>query len=127
MYCGTCRHYLARELGLLKERNLKHGCKGCRNQDKNCAWVKKGCSQLRKKQIDFCFECKDYPCENLLKLHKRHLEDDNLSFLDNLSRIKEIGAEQWLCEQEVKWKCPECGGHLCVIDKECYDCGYKME
>jgi hypothetical protein len=40
-YCGTCRHYLARAKGLLKEKNLKHGCRGCRAQDKKCAWVKR--------------------------------------------------------------------------------------
>jgi hypothetical protein len=33
-YCGGCRHYLARAKGLLKEKNLKHGCRDCRVQDK---------------------------------------------------------------------------------------------
>ncbi|UCE73833.1 MAG: DUF3795 domain-containing protein [Methanomassiliicoccales archaeon] len=127
MYCGTCRHYLARKMGLLKERNLKHGCKGCRIQDKNCAWVKKDCSLLRKKRIDFCFECKDFHCCNLKKLDERHLRDDNISLIDNLIRINRIGPKKWLLEQEELWTCPKCGGHLCVIDKECYDCGYKIK
>ena len=99
-YCGTCRHYLARAKGLLKEKNLKHGCQGCRIQDKNCAWIKRDCVQLRKKQIAFCFECQDFPCDNLKKFDQRHLRDDKLSPIDNLLRIKKIGAEQWLQEQE---------------------------
>ena len=46
--------------------------------------------------------------------------------IDNLLRIKKVGAKQWLKEQEAKWKCPKCGGNICIIDKECYDCRYKI-
>lgn len=126
-YCGTCRHYLARAKGLLKEKKLKHGCKGCRVQDKNCAWVKRDCELLRRKQIEFCFECNGFPCANLKKLNQRHLRDDNVSLIENLMRIKKIGTEQWLKEQGDKWRCPKCGGDICVMDKECYDCGYRID
>ena len=126
-YCGTCRHYLARAKGLLKEKNLKHGCQGCRLQDKKCAWVKRDCALLRKKQIAFCYECKDFPCANLKEFDQRHRRDDKLSPIDNLLRIKKIGAEQWLKEQEDKWRCPQCGGNICIIDRECYDCEYKID
>ena len=126
-YCGTCRHYLARAKGLLKEKNLKHGCRGCRLQDKNCAFIKKGCALIRKKEIEFCFECKDFPCANLKKLDQRHLRDDNIHMIDNLHRIKKIGAKQWLKEQEDKWSCQKCGGNICVMDRECYDCWSKIE
>ncbi len=126
-YCGTCRHYLARTKGLLGEKKLKHGCRGCRIQDKNCAWVKKDCVLLRKKQIDFCFECKDFPCANLKKLDERHIRDDNVSLIDNLLRIKKFGPKQWLAEEDEKWRCRNCGGRICVIDKECYDCRCKID
>lgn len=127
IYCGNCRHYLARAKGLLMERNLKHGCKGCRIQDKKCSWVKKDCSLLRKKQIEFCYECKDFPCVNLKKLDQRHLRDDKVSLIDNLLQIKKIGAEQWLKEQKDEWRCPKCGENICITNKECYDCGYKTD
>ncbi len=94
-------------------------------QDKNCAWVKKDCERLRKKQIAFCFECEDFPCANLEQLDRRHVRDDQVSLIDNLLRIKQVGAEQWLAEQEQQWRCPACGGNICVIDRECYDCGLK--
>jgi len=125
MYCGACRHYLAKSKGLLKERNLKHGCEGCRIRNKNCAWIKKDCALLRKKEIDFCFECKDFSCINLKKLNQRYSHDYSESLVNNLLRIKEIGVKQWFNEQEDKWRCPKCGGNVCVHDKECYDCGYK--
>jgi len=126
-YCGTCRHYLAREKGLLKEKKLKHGCKGCRIQDKKCSWVKRDCTLLRKKQVSFCFECKDFPCDNLKKLDQRHRLDDNVSLIDNLRLIQKIGPEQWLIEQKDAWSCPNCGGAICVMDRECYDCHNKID
>jgi hypothetical protein len=127
IYCGTCRHYLAREKGLLMEKKLKQGSKGCRIQDKNCSWIKKGCELIRKKQIGFYFECKDFPCTNHKNLYQRHLRDDKINLIDNLLRIKDVGAGQWLKEQEEKWSCPQCGGDICVMDQECYDCGYEVD
>ena len=122
-YCGTCGHYLARSKGRLAQRGLKDGCKGCRAQDKKCAWVKRDCVLLRKHQIAFCFECVDFPCANLLKLNARHVRDDGIDMLANLERIREVGVEVWLAEQEALWRCPACGGQICVEDKRCFDCG----
>jgi len=124
-YCGTCRHYLARVKGKLAEKNLKAGCEGCRIRDKNCAFIKKKCALIRKREIDFCFECDDYPCKHLKKIHNRHVLDDDIHMIDNLVRIREVGPEQWLKEQEELWSCPKCGGKVCVMDRECYDCGYR--
>lgn len=127
IYCGNCRHYLARAKGLLKEKKLKHGCKGCRAQDKKCSWIKRDCRLIRRNHIDFCHECKDIPCNNLKKLHQRHLQDYRVNLLDNLQRIKQVGPGQWLQEQEEKWRCPRCGGSFCIMDEECYDCRGKMD
>ncbi len=127
IYCGTCSHYLAREKGLLAEKKLKHGCKGCRIQNKNCSWVKKDCTLLKKNLIAFCYECGHYPCTQLKKLHLRHMADDHLNLYENLERIKNIGAQQWLEEQKERWKCPVCGGSFCVMDQSCYDCTFKVK
>ena len=126
IYCGACRHYLARTKGLLKEKKLKHGCLGCRVQDKKCSWVKRDCALLSKKAVNFCFECGEFPCANLRKLNQRHVRDDDMSIIANLRRIKKIGAEAWLKEQEAEWRCPACGGCICFTDTVCYDCGKKM-
>ncbi|NVM00767.1 MAG: DUF3795 domain-containing protein [Candidatus Helarchaeota archaeon] len=123
MYCGTCRQYLVLKKNLLKERGFKRGCEGCRIRNKNCVFLRKFCAKIRKKEIDFCFECEEFPCENRKKIDDIYSERYNYSFVDNLYRIKEIGVKKWLKEQENKWKCPECGGNLCIHDNECYDCG----
>ncbi len=127
IYCGNCRHYLARSKGILKEKKLKHGCHGCRVQNKNCAWVKRDCELLRKKKVDFCFECENFPCANLEKLDFRHLYNENVSPVENLLRIKNVGVQQWLKEQEDEWKCTKCGGNICITDSECYDCRDKID
>ncbi len=126
-YCGTCRHYLARSKGKLSEKKLKHGCRGCRIQNKKCSWVRRDCAKLRKNEIMFCFQCEVFPCDNLINLSNRHLKDDNISLIDELKRIEKIGAEKWLEEQKERWKCPFCGGEVCVMDRECYDCGKKVD
>jgi len=43
-----------------------------------------------------------------------------------LKRIREIGAEKWLKEQEKLYTCSNCGGQICIHDEECYDCGLKV-
>jgi hypothetical protein len=121
-YCGTCRHYLARIKGLLHEKNLKHGCRGCRDQSKRCAWIKRDCARIRKREIAFCFECPEFPCTNLIKLDQRHVRDDRVSLMENLRRIEALGPERWLEEQRDRWRCPACSGNVCVMDGECYDC-----
>jgi len=52
---------------------------------------------VRSKQIDFCCQCNDFPCEKLLKIQKEH--PDNL---DSIKRMKEIGVEGWIKEQKKK-------------------------
>lgn len=125
IYCGSCRHYLARSEGVLKQKGLKHGCEGCRIRDKNCSFIKKDCPSLRKKEISFCFECNNFPCKNLVKLDKRYTTRYNVSPIGNLKRIKKVGVDKWLKEQKEKFKCPKCSGKMSVHDEECFNCGYK--
>ena len=68
-------------------------CAGCRNEKckifKDCKV--RGCHEM--KEVDFCFQCSDFPCENTgfdQHLHKRSV-DINL-------RMKEIGVENYYNE-----------------------------
>lgn len=126
MYCGACRSYLLLKKDLLKERGRKSGCKGCRIRNKNCSFIKRDCLMLRKKKIEFCFECDKFPCQNLKNIDSRYQEKYFLSFIGNLKRIKIIGAEKWLQEQEKLYTCPKCNGEICIHDAECFDCGNKL-
>ncbi len=125
MYCGSCRHYLAREMGLLKEKGLKTGSIGCRARNKKCAFIKKSCNRIGT-DLNFCFECNDFPCENLSKLNRRYVDKYGVSLTGNLLRVKEIGEANWLIEQQDKWKCPHCGGCVSIHDGECYSCRRRI-
>jgi hypothetical protein len=126
IYCGTCRAYLALKKELLEEKGLKLGCQGCRIRNKNCTFIRRDCSKLRKKEIEYCYECDDMPCNNLKKLDKIYIDRYSLSLIKNLKRIEEIGENSWLQEKKELYTCPDCGGEICIHDGECYDCGLKI-
>lgn len=75
-------------------------CKGCRGSLDN-HWSS-DCKMMlcaRKKGMQYCFECEEFPCEEVNKFasdgvphHKKTVE--------NAKRMKEIGIEAWIKEQE---------------------------
>ncbi len=125
LFCGACRGYLLEKKDLFKEKGYKKGCKGCITQNKNCSFIKRDCSKLRKKEIRFCFECNSFPCSSLKQIEKMYMNKYNVSAIGNLKRNKIIGVEKWLREQKILYTCPRCEGEICVHDAECYDCGNK--
>ena len=126
IYCGACRQYLLWKKDLLEERGYKMGCKGCRIRNKNCAFIRRDCPALKKKELDYCYECEQFPCQKLQKIDSLYQERYSVNMVENLKRIEEIGVEQWLQEQKELYTCPECGGEICIHDAECYDCGNKI-
>jgi competence CoiA-like predicted nuclease len=86
--------------------------------------LKQRCELLKNKKVQFCYECSDFPCENLQKLDKRYEKKGwDVSFSDNNRRIKEIGLEKFIKEQEEKWTCPVCKGPISVHGGQCINCG----
>ena len=126
IYCGACRQFLVLKKDLLEERGFKTGCKGCRIRHKNCAFIRRDCPALRKNEIEFCYECDKFPCQNLQKIDALYVERYSVNMIGNLKRIQEIGAKGWLKEQEKLYTCPQCEGDICIHDAECYDCGNKL-
>jgi uncharacterized OB-fold protein len=45
-----------------------------------------------------------------------------MSTIDNLRFIEENGMEKFLQQQEARYKCPKCGGIICVHNGRCYNC-----
>ncbi len=108
LYCGNCDLYrawadnnraakkaLARELSCSVEETF---CAGCRVEAGEC-WAGdchfKQCTQ--KMGISFCHECGQFPCQHLVDFSE---EEYHKHILQNLMRIKELGVERWLAEQE---------------------------
>jgi hypothetical protein len=118
MNCGICLGYL---------RN-KRKCPGCRGDDAqkmaSCTrCVIKNCETLKSNKSGFCYECAIIPCLRLRQLDKRYRTKYKMSMLENLSQIKETGLNVFIENERERWKCPQCGGVICVHSGYCLVCG----
>lgn len=107
---------------------LKKPCLGCRQSDSNkpnsCRHCKiKAC--VEEKRLQFCYECKEYPCPLIKRLDKSYRTRYQESLIQNMKEIEEIGIESFLEKEKVRLKCRFCDGHINVHDKHCYKCGQK--
>ncbi len=105
-----------------RKKEKKEPCPGCRIRDKNCAFLKAECEKLSEKRVEYCFECDDFPCDDLEKLDEGYRGKYGMSMIENLQFIKENGIEAFLGQQEENYRCPECGGTVCVHTGICYGC-----
>jgi hypothetical protein len=108
LYCGGCRNYI--------ENSGEYKCHGCRVESElvsDCPT--KVCAVS--KDLLHCGECAVFPCDMLDKFYKDGSKHHALAF-DNVLRIKAIGADQWLSEQEKEHAC-SCGKRRLWFDKDC--------
>ena len=119
--CGTCVAFFGYTMSGKKR---KHSCDGCWSRGGLCAFIKKKCKKLAKNQVQYCFECSDFPCINLKTLDKGYKEKYGISVVDNLKFIIANGMDEFLKSEQEKWKCPTCGGVICVHTKKCYTCNH---
>lgn len=119
MNCRICIGYFGYTMSS-KKRKMK--CIGCKPRDKSCAFLKKYCKKLRKKEFNYCYECSDFPCSHLEKLDRLYRERYKMSMIENLEYIRDKGIDAFLKQQEKKYQCPECGGVICVHNNICYSC-----
>lgn len=106
LYCGGCSNY--------KE---KMNCAGCRDEAEMVSdCPTKACSV--NKGILHCGECSDFPCSELHTFYNDGVRHHAMAF-ENIQRIKLIGLDEWLVEQEKEYTC-ECGKRLYWFsDKKC--------
>jgi hypothetical protein len=97
MNCAICLSYFGY---LMNGKKRKMKCTGCNLSGKSCAHLKKYCKKLTKKEIEYCYQCNDFPCNQLQYLDKRYRERFNMSMIDNLVYIQENGMKKFLQQQE---------------------------
>ena len=125
MNCGICSGYLALKNDVKSKGVRMSYCTGCRPRDKQCAFLKKRCDRLMKGQVQYCYDCKEYPCKNLEHIDKRYRTFFKMSMIENLEYIRKEGIERFLAKEEEKWKCPACGGVICCHNGICFSCGLE--
>ncbi|MCW4015600.1 MAG: DUF3795 domain-containing protein [Candidatus Bathyarchaeota archaeon] len=119
IYCGTCIAFFGYTMAGKKR---KMSCIGCRSRISKCAFLKKGCSKLASKQVEYCFECESFPCERLKAIDVGYLRKYGMSLVENLKHIQSKGINSFLKTEQEKRKCPTCGGVICVHTNKCYGC-----
>jgi hypothetical protein len=75
-------------------------CEGCRGSPET-HWSPDCKIMLcaKKKALQYCFQCEDFPC-NILEEFGSDGISHHKRTLDNLKRMKEIGLERWIAEQQ---------------------------
>jgi len=122
MNCALCSGYLAAKNEVKNKGIRMPYCAGCRPRNKQCAFLKKRCAKLLSNKVNYCFECDDFPCENLVKLDKRYRTFFRMSMIENLQCIKEQGIAQFIEQDMTKWKCPSCGETISCHNGICFSC-----
>jgi len=118
MNCGLC-------IGHLREKNRCPGCNGdYSDKPKHCVVCRiRHCDEISVHDHKFCFECAKFPCARLRQVDRRYRSNYGMSMIDNLESIQELGLKEFVTREKDRWKCPECGGVICVHRKNCIYCG----
>jgi hypothetical protein len=114
--------------GLASEA-LQIRCHGCKSDAVfiNCTTCKIRSCAIEKK-IDHCIDCTEYPCPTVTGTRKlAKLLPHVTHNAPNLETIKKKGVQQWLAEQERRWKCPDCGTSIAWYSGSCSGCGKKLK
>jgi hypothetical protein len=126
MNCSLCSAYLSLK-NELKTKGIRIAyCSGCRIRDKKCAFIRKPCLLALKGKVKYCFECEDFPCDNLKTLDARYRKRYRMSMIENLEHIRDYGIGEFLQAQQEKWACPDCGDIVCCHNGICYSCGIEI-
>lgn len=122
MNCGIC-------LGYLREKNR---CGGCNANDSSlpnyCSkCIIRNCENIAASEVKLCYQCSKFPCARLRQLDKRYKTNYGMSMLENLNQIRDLGMDQFLENENERWKCKSCGATICVHRKICLNCKTTRE
>ena len=120
--CCTCSKYLSYTHDLKRSQ-----CRGCRIEDRKCSYLFGKCSGINGSlrgtaSARFCFECDQYPCEQINRLDQRYRKSFGVSVKDNLEKIRTSGAAAFMEEQREKYSCSRCGWVISIHNRKCFTC-----
>lgn len=118
MNCALC-------IAHLRAVNTCPGCSGSNEQKpQHCVRCGiKNCRELRRSGGKYCCDCEVFPCARLRQLDHRYTTRYGMSMIENLKRIHTAGVQQFVREEEKRWRCPRCRRLISVHRPECIHCG----
>lgn len=111
IYCGACG---AEDCGGCMSNFIDETIKQCKFR--RCTM---------EKEIDFCYDCDEYPCPELHAFMNDQWPH-HWTMEPNLIFIKEYGKEKWLESMEKEWRCKHCGAEIVWYQQTC-SCGQKLD
>lgn len=132
LFCPSCTFYIAsmedpERLKTLSERfgrpQEQMECHGCRS-DKLGIYCNIYCKMRKcaeEKGIDFCSECKDYPCSELKDFQSQM--PHRIDLWKSLEEIKNNGFEKWYLHMVEHYSCMKCKTVNSAYDLKCRKCG----
>lgn len=96
LYCGNCADMLS------------HECHGCNCFCGDCAaaghhHICEIYQCAKEKELTTCADCDDFPCTTLIQFAYDPIWQTHRVVLENLRRIRKIGLDAWLEEQNEYW------------------------
>ena len=134
LFCPACSFFIAstedptrlqalsRRFQLSAEQLECHGCRS----EKRGVYCEKYCKMSKcaaEKGIDFCIECREYPCPELKAFQGQM--PHRIELWQSQERITEVGWETWYGEMVNHYSCPECRAINSAYDMACRACGRK--
>ncbi len=132
LFCPACTFFIAttqdppRLQTLAKRFGLPAAelqCHGCRSE-KRCVYCDQHCKMTgcaAEKGFDFCGQCPDYPCPELVDFQAQM--PHRLELWESQERINRAGWETWYAEMMEHYACPGCGTINSAYDVACRQCG----
>jgi hypothetical protein len=148
-YCGACPAYIAKhsedeQIKMKLQKRSSSGpakamkgippsnwmegflCDGCLSGGMLAAHCKTCNIRLHaaNKQNDSrCTDCEELPCYRITNLINMGRYLHRQEYLPNLKKIREMGVQEWVKKEEVRWRCPKCNLPMSWYDAECARCG----
>ncbi|HPU62399.1 MAG: DUF3795 domain-containing protein [Firmicutes bacterium] len=91
------------QCGLLAVEKMCNGCRG--PSDKHWSPGCKFLTCARTNQLTYCFECNEFPCNELEAFANDGYEHHRLT-VENMKKMREVGLETWLDQQSEPVFCP---------------------
>jgi hypothetical protein len=132
LFCPACTVYIGTmeepaRLEMLAQR-MKHPaeelhCHGCRSENR-CFFCNSICTMSKcaaDKGVDFCGQCREYPCNDLRSFQAAM--PHRIELWKSQERIRTAGYEPWLAEMVQHYSCQKCGTINSAYDMKCRKCG----
>lgn len=132
LFCESCSLYIGttqdpQRLEFLASKYNKPieemKCTGCRTE--NLSFYCKTCEMktcIKEKNLTFCSECDEYPCQILIEFQKQL--PHRLELFESLDYIRDNGVDKWVENMRANYSCVECGTINSPYEFNCRSCGH---